>query len=488
MTTADAVPRPEGAGGAAAADARRWRGLVVMLLAAFMDIVDTTVVLIAAPTIRADLGASYAAIQWVVAAYALALGLLLVTGGRLGDILGRKRLFLVGVAGFTVASAACALAPGIGALIAARAVQGAAAGLMIPQILATVQVTFPHAERPKAYGAYGAMNGLGAAAAPILGGLLVGNDVFGLGWRSVFWINVPIGLVALVAGAVLVRESRSRRRPRLDLPGVALVSVGLLLLLYPLIQGGEQQWPAWAFVMMAGSLPVLAAFAWYQARREPTGSALVPVSLFRLRSFASGLLVTMVAFSTIAAIFLVLTVLLQAGHGFSALKVGLTFMAWPVGLAITSGVAVRLAATLGRRLIAAGTLLLAAAMLVTIATIQVGGDRLGAWQLVPGLALGGLGFGLVAPIVVDVVLSAVPQRDAGAASGVTNTAIYVGIAAGVAVIGAIFTTLLEGGRGLDGAAAGSLWYAVAAFVLGFAGSFALPAHPRAPHQADTTTG
>jgi EmrB/QacA subfamily drug resistance transporter len=483
VTTADAIPHREGT---AASDTRRWRALVVMLLAAFMDIVDTTVVLIAAPTIRADLEASYAAIQWVVAAYALALGLLLVTGGRLGDILGRKRLFLVGVASFTVASAACALAPGIGVLVAARAVQGAAAGLMIPQILATVQVSFPHAERPKAYGMYGAMNGLGAAAAPILGGLLVGNDVFGLGWRSVFWINVPIGLVALVAGAVLVRESRSPRRPRLDLPGVALVSVGLLLLLYPLIQGGERGWPAWSFLMMAASLPVLAAFAWYQARREPTGSALVPVSLFRLRSFVSGLLVTVVAFSTIAALFLVLTVQLQAGHGFSALRVGLTFMAWPIGLAITSAVAVRLAGTLGRRLVSAGTLALAAAMIVTIATIQVRGDQLEAWQLVPGLALGGLGFGLLAPIVVDIVLSAVPERDAGAASGVTNTTIYVGIAAGVAVIGAIFTTLLEGGRSLDDAATGSLWYAVGAFALGLACSFALPAHARASHHLNPT--
>ena len=175
MATADAMSRPEDAG-TAALDRRRWRGLVVMLLAAFMDIVDTTVVLIAAPTIRADLGASYADVQWVVAAYALALGLVLVTGGRLGDILGRKRLFLAGVAAFTAAAAACALAPNIGTLIAARAVQGAAAMLMLPQILATVQVSFPPAERPKAYGAYGAMNGLGAAAAPIIGGLLVGND------------------------------------------------------------------------------------------------------------------------------------------------------------------------------------------------------------------------------------------------------------------------------------------------------------------------
>ena len=289
----------------------------------------------------------------MVAAYALALGLVLVTGGRLGDILGRKRLFIAGVALFTAASAACALAPSI----AARAVQG-------------------------------------AAAAPILGGLLVGSDVLGLGWRSVFWINVPVGLFALVAGASLVRESRSERRPRLDLPGVAVCSIGLLLLLYPLIQGGEHSWPAWTFLMMAASLPVLAAFGWYQARRERGGFPLVPVSLFRLPSFLSGLLVTVVAFSTVSAIFLVLTVQLQTGHGFSALKVGLTFMAWPIGLAITSGVAVRLAPRLGRRLVSAGTLLLAAAMAVTIATLRLGGADLAVWHLLPGLALGGLGFGL----------------------------------------------------------------------------------------------
>ena len=487
MASADAMSRPEDARTAAALDRRRWRGLVVMLLAAFMDIVDTTVVLIAAPTIRSDLGASYADIQWVVAAYALALGLVLVTGGRLGDILGRKRLFLSGVAVFTAASAACALAPSIGVLIAARAVQGAAAGLMIPQILATVQVSFPPAERPKAYGAYGAMNGLGAAAAPIIGGLLVGNDVLGLAWRSVFWINVPVGLVALVAGAVLVAESRSARRPRLDLPGVVIVSVGLLLLLYPLIQGGELDWPGWSFAMMAAAVPVLAAFAWYQARRERRGFPLVPMSLFRLRTFVSGLGVTVVAFSTISAIFLVLTLQLQAGHGFSALEVGLTFMAWPIGLAATSTLAVRLAPSLGRRLISAGTLTLAAAMVVTIAMIHRGGAGLGAWHLVPGLALGGLGFGLVAPIAVDIVLSAVPEADAGAASGVTNTAIYVGIAAGVAVIGAVFTTLLERGRGIDAAASTALWYPAAAFALAFAFSFALPARARAPRDATPTT-
>jgi EmrB/QacA subfamily drug resistance transporter len=456
-------------------DPRRWAALIVLLLAAFMDVVDVSIVLIAAPSIQSDLQTGYSAIQWVVAAYSLALGLLLITGGRLGDIVGRKRMFLAGVAAFTAASAVCAVAPSIGTLIAARAVQGAAAGLMIPQILSTVQVSFAREERPKAYGMYGAMNGLGAAAAPILGGVLVGSDVFGLGWRSVFWINVPIGVVALIAGGVLMRESRVDHRPRLDLPGVIVVSIGLLLLLYPLIQGGELGWPVWAFLMMAGSVPVFAAFAWYQNRRERVGFPLVPMSLFRQRPFVLGLIAAVVAFSTISAIFLVLTVQLQIAHQFSALKVGLIFMAWPIGLAVTSGLAVRFAATLGRRLISAGTLLLTIAMLVLIGTIQAIGADLEWWHLLPGLALGGLGFGLVAPILVDVVLSGVSHRDAGAASGVTNTGIYVGIAAGIAVVGALFTTFLRDSGDFDQAAAQSLWYAVAAFAVSFGLSFALPA-------------
>src|SRR5690606_18522010 len=218
---------------------RRWAALVVALLAVFMDLVDITIVLIAAPAIQADLQTSYSAIQWVLATYALALGLGLITGGRLGDIVGRKRMFLTGIAGFTVASALAAMAPSVGVLIASRVMQGAAAAMMVPQVLAMIQVNFSPAERPKAFGLYGAVNGLAAAAAPIVGGLLVGNNLFGLEWRSVFWVNVPIGLFALVAGAMWMQESRSVDRPRLDLTGVFVITTGLLLLLYSLIQGAD---------------------------------------------------------------------------------------------------------------------------------------------------------------------------------------------------------------------------------------------------------
>jgi MFS family permease len=210
--------KPSAAAPESAADPHRWSALAVVLLAVFMDLVDITIVVVSAPTIQADLGASYSQIQWVMAAYSLALGLLLVTGGRLGDIVGRKAIFLVGVGLFTLASAACGLAPNIEALIVARTVQGAAAAMMVPQVLSTIQASFPAAERPKAFGVYGGINGIAAAAAPIVGGLLVGNNVFGLEWRSIFWINIPIGLIALTGAGLLMRESRSPSVPSSTCP------------------------------------------------------------------------------------------------------------------------------------------------------------------------------------------------------------------------------------------------------------------------------
>jgi EmrB/QacA subfamily drug resistance transporter len=433
------------AAGVARPDPRRWLGLAVVLLAAFMDFIDVTIVVIAAPVIQADLGATYAGIQWLLAGYTLPFGLLLITGGRLGDLVGRKRMFLLGVAGFTLASAWCSMAGGIGMLIAARVVQGAAAAMMIPQVLATIQVAFPRAERPKAYGLYGAVAGLAFSAAPIIGGVLVEHDLLGLAWRPIFLINLPVGVLALVAGALLLRESRAEQRTRLDLGGVAIVTVGLLLLLYPLIQGNDLDWPAWTFAMMAGALPALAVFVWYERRQEQREALpLMPLSLFRRRSFLAGLLGAFVVFSAVASFFLVLSLTLQAGHGLSPLATGLIVTPWPIGLAVTAAVASRLASTVGRRLVTVGTVLLTTGMLLLITAIRAAGQDLGAWHLVPGLLAGGLGLGLVAPILVDIALSGVPPRDAGAASGVTNTVMQVGGAAGLAVLGTLFVVLLQG--------------------------------------------
>src|SRR5262245_53475681 len=243
-------------------DPRRWLTLVILLLAAFMNLLDVSIVNIAVPSIQRDLGASYADVQWALAGFTLAYALVLITGGRLGDIFGRKRLFLIGVAGFTVMSALCGAAQSPGQLIAFRVVQGAMGGIMIPQVLAVIQVTFPPAERIKALAGFGVTAGLGTVSGPLLGGLLIQSNLFGWDWRPIFLINVPVGIFALAASAVLVRESRAPSPPKLDPVGVVLITVALLLL-YPLVQGRQLGWPAWSFVSMAASAPAFAAFVGY---------------------------------------------------------------------------------------------------------------------------------------------------------------------------------------------------------------------------------
>src|ERR1700689_3497369 len=236
MTSGHQILAPYPAAGEGA-DPRRWLTLVILLLAAFMNLLDVSIVNIAIPSIQRDLHASYADVQWALAGYTLAYALVLITGGRLGDILGRKRLFLAGVIGFTVLSALCGAAQSPGMLIACRVVQGAMGAIMIPQVLSVIQVIFPPAERIKALAGFGITAGLGTVSGPLLGGLLIQHNLFGLGWRPIFLINVPVGIIAIAASAVLVGESRAARRPRLDPGGVLLITAALLLLLYPLVQG-----------------------------------------------------------------------------------------------------------------------------------------------------------------------------------------------------------------------------------------------------------
>jgi EmrB/QacA subfamily drug resistance transporter len=429
-------------------DPRRWLALSVVLLAAVMDLIDVTIVNVAIPSIREDLGAAAADIEWIVAGYTLAFAVGLITGGRLGDVYGRKRLFLLGVAGFTVASIVCGLAQSADALIAARVVQGGFAALMVPQVLSMIQVLFPPEERPKAYGMFGAFAGMATVGGPLIGGLLVQANLFELGWRPIFLINLPVGLATLAAAWVLLRESRAEERPRLDLVGVGLVTVALLLVLYPLIEGRELGWPTWAIVSLATSAPVAGLFVLHQRRRERLGrTPLVPLGLFRTRAFGGGVLAGLAFFSGVSSAFLVLTIALQAGLGFSPLHTALTFLPWSLGIAAAAGASVQLAPRLGRRLTAAGALAMALGMGAMMFAAASAGAELTSWALAPGLLLGGLGMGMVAPTLVDVVLAGVPGRDAGAASGVLNTAFQLGGAIGVAVIGVVFFGLLpEGGE------------------------------------------
>jgi EmrB/QacA subfamily drug resistance transporter len=434
-------------------DPRRWLTLVVLLLAAFMNLLDISIVNIAIPSIQRNLHASYADVQWALAGYTLAYALVLITGGRLGDTLGRKRLFLVGVTGFTLMSAACGAAQSPGMLIGCRVAQGVLGAIMIPQVLAVIQVIFPARERIKALAAFGVTAGLGTVSGPLLGGLLTQHNLFGLDWRPIFLINVPVGIFAVVASLLLVRESKAPRPPRLDPGGVALISAALLLLLYPLVQGRQYGWPAWTFVSMAASAPVFALFVWYERmKNRRDGSPVVQLRLFRKRSFAVGTAIAVTFFLGVTSFALILTLFLQIGLGFEPLHAGLTFLPFSVGVLVSSAAAARLAPKFGRGVTMVGALVMAAGMVGLIATVHHYGAAVTTWEMLPCLLVAGLGMGAVIAPLADILLDGVQPQDAGSASGVFNTSLQLGASIGVALIGVIFFGLLGSQSGQAAAA------------------------------------
>jgi len=420
-------------------DPRRWIALITMLSGAFMNLLDVSIANVALPSLRADLGASFSAVQWLLAGYTLAFAALLITGGRLGDMFGRKRLFLIGMTGFALASALCGAAPTPGFLVAARILQGAAGALMVPQVLSSIQVMFPPAERIKALGAFGATAGLGTVSGPLLGGLLIQADLFGWGWRTIFFINVAIAAVALPLAFFVVRESRSAQAAKLDLPGVILVTTGLLLLIYPIVQGRENDWPLWGWLMIAAGAVVLVVFGLYERRRQ---FPLVPMALFGRRSFTAGVITGLAFFGGIASFFLVLTFYLQYGLGFTPLRAGMTTLPFSIGVGVLSVAATKLAPRMGRKVVLLGAAVMAAGVAGVILTIAQAGPRVESWQLIPAMAIAGAGMGLVVAPLADIILAGVERRDAGAASGVINTAYQVGNALGIAILGSIFVGLL----------------------------------------------
>lgn len=424
-------------------DPRRWLTLVVLLLAAFMNLLDVSIVNIAIPAIQRSLHASYADVQWALAGYTLAYALVLITGSRLGDTFGRKRMFLIGVTGFTLMSALCGAARDPGMLIACRVAQGAMGAVMMPQVLSVIQVIFPAAERIKALAAFGVTAGLGTVSGPLLGGLLTQHDLFGLDWRPIFLINVPVGILAVAASAVLMPESRAPRRPRLDPGGVALISAALLLLLYPLVQGRQLGWPVWTFVSMAAAVPMFAVFVFYErAKDRRDSSPLVRLSLFRNRAFAVGIAIAVTFFLGVTSFTLILTLFLQIGLGFQPLHAGLTFLPFSAGVLVASGAAARLAPRFGRAVTMTGALIMAAGMTGLIAIVHHYGSAVTTMDMVPALIAAGLGMGTVLAPLADILLDGVPHQDAGSASGIFNTSLQLGASIGVAIIGVIFFGLL----------------------------------------------
>src|SRR6266571_4781171 len=339
------------AGTAQAGYPRRWLAAVVMITGALMDMIDVTIVNVALPSIRRDLHASATQLEWVVSGYMLAFAAALIIAGNLGDKLGRKRMFLAGAALFGLASLAAGLSGSGAELIAARVVQGAAAAAMAPQVLATFRVIFGRAERGKAFGIYGAMLGFASAIGLVLGGLLTGANLFGWEWRSVFYVNVPVAVAALIAGARLVPETRDPAARRPNLPGAVLLAGSLVAIVYPLLEGRQLGWPAWVWPLMAAGVGGLVVLALIEARRSShSGQGVAPLlraGLFRVPAFAAGMGVQLAFFAGMQGFFIAFALWLQAGQHFSPLKAGLTAVAFSVGSFIAAPVAVPLAEVAG---------------------------------------------------------------------------------------------------------------------------------------------
>jgi len=411
-----------------------------------MDLLDNTIVNIAIPSIQSDLGATYANIQWLSAGYALAFAVLLITGGRLGDVFGYKKLFLTGVVGFTVASLISGIAGNIEILITARLLQGATAALMAPQVMSLVQVMYPPARRGAVMGIFGAMAGLAASLGPVIGGILIHANIWGLDWRPIFLINIPVGIFAIIAGLRYLPDGKSPHPLKLDVIGTFLIIIALSMLIFPLIQGRELDWPRWVFLMMAASIPVFIAFwRWQIAKEKRDNSPLVVPGLFNISSFRIGAITNVIFQMIMLGFFFTFTLILQIGLGYSVIKAALTGIPTAVGISLAIGfLAPRLVPRLGRYVMTIGSIIMAIGFGLIIGALTLSGLDTQPWQLVPGLLVLGLGMGSVMGLMFTVTLKDVDSAHAGSASGTLSAIQQVGGAIGIAIVGVIFFGALSG--------------------------------------------
>lgn len=411
---------------------KRWLGLFAILAATIMNLLDATIVGVAAPAIRADLGGSYSTLQWLAAAYTLALAVGLLTGGRLGDMYGRKRMLLIGISGFVVASLACAAAWSPESLVAFRVLQGLFGAVMIPQGFGLIRDLFPPQEMGKAFGTFGPIIGLSTIAGPVVAGLLTDNT----GWRSVFAINLPLGLFALIAGIIALPNSSGSRALRLDGLGALMAGVGMFLVVFPLVQGRELGWPGWIFAMLATAVVVLSAFVIYQVRRKRAGrTPLVELSVFAKRSYTSGVGFVLVFFGAIVGFSLAVGLYLQLGLGQSPIRAAGTMSAWAFGAFLGSGFSAT-QAKLGRKLLHIGLTI----MVVALAGLAVifTGTPTGGWGLALPLFAYGLGMGMIFVPLFDIIMGDVAGHEVGSAAAMLESLQQMGACLGVSILGTVF--------------------------------------------------
>jgi EmrB/QacA subfamily drug resistance transporter len=450
-----------------------------VVTAAVMDLLDSTIAQVAAPTIRRELGGSYAVIEWVTAAYALAMAVGLLTGGRLGDIFGRRRMLLTGMAGFVLASAACAAAQNAAELIGARAVQGLLGAIMLPQVFGLIRDMFAAHEMGKAFGVYGPVMGLSAMLGPIASGGLISLNVLGSGWRAIFAVNVPVGLAALALGLRTLPKTAAAgpanaRRGRLDLAGALLAGGAMFGLVFPLAQGHSLGWPAWTFAMMAGAVLALAGFGWYQVRRQRAGrDPLVEPSVFRHRPYLAGIVFSVVFTASLGGIVMIFNVFLQNGLGFTPWHSAVTTAPWAAGAFVGSAIGGIAMAKLGRRVLQAGLVVEAAGLLGIYAVLRGAGGGVSTVDLLGPMVAGGIGMGMVFVPLFDIVMAGVSPREMGSAAGVLQTVNSLGMSLGIAGIGAIFFAQAGGlGQHIPLYLHAAEWAALATAAL-LAASFAL---------------
>jgi EmrB/QacA subfamily drug resistance transporter len=421
-------------------DPMRWRILGVSLVVGFMSLLDVTIVNVAVPSMQRSLETSGGTIQWVVSGYALTFGLLLVAGGRLGDAYGRRRLMVIGLTGFILASAAVGLAPTAELVIAARLLQGASAGLLTPQNSGIIQQLFSGAERGRAFGLFGFVVSLASATGPVLGGGIIAIAGEENGWRWLFLVNVPIGLVAMVGILRLVpgRDPGERARERIDVVGAALLGAAVLCLLYPIVSlEGGQRWP---LALLPGVVVFAAAFVRWEHRLQRRGHApLLDVALLRRTpGYAGGLAVGSLYFLGFTGVFLVLSVWMQDELGFSPLHAGLLLTPFAVGSAVSAPLAGRVVTRIGRPLTVGALVTMATGVLLVALLAPGRTDGALVWVLVPTLLLAGLGGGAVVSPNLTLTLAEVPPRMGGAAGGAVQTGQRIGSSLGAALLVTVY--------------------------------------------------
>lgn len=409
-----------------------WLGLFAVLAATVMNILDSTIVNVAAPAIRADLGATYSDLQWIAASYTLALAVGLLTGGRLGDMFGRKRILTIGLIGFVAASLSCSVAWAPEALIVSRVVQGLFGAIMIPQCFGLIRDLFGAQHIGKAFAAFGPAIGLATILGPVVAGLLTD----GAGWRAVFAINLPIGLFSLIAGAKTLPFIDGKREGGLDVLGALIAGAGMFLLVFPLVQGRELGWPAWTMVMAASAIIAFGIFTRYQMSRKAKGKTpLVQLSVFAKRSYTSGVVFVVVFFGAIVGFNLAVGLFLQLGLGQSPVRASLTMASWAVGAFLGSAFGATMMVKLGRRILHIGLSMMAAGLALLYPVFSMSPNGL---RLALPLTLYGIGMGMIFVPLFDIIMGEVKDREVGSASSMLESIQQMGSSLGVAVLGTVF--------------------------------------------------